>query len=92
MTNFFNRLTLLCSNTKALKVISITVLKNITTNKIITIAMGVPLDNYKYQTINNFEKLLAKKDKKNITITIALILIIICIYIRSNRFLQYGVS
>lgn len=50
--------------------------------------MGVFSNSYRYQTINNFKKLLDKKDIKNTSIIIILILINISMYIRPIKFLE----
>lgn len=73
------------------KIIAIRAVNNFTAHKILIARMGIFSDTYKYQTTNNFEKLLAKEDNKNTTIITALILISICMYIGSLRFLEDGV-
>ena len=64
---------------------------NFTAYKILITCVEIFFDNYKHQTINNFEKLLVEEDNKNTAIITALILISICMHIRPIGFLEDGV-
>ena len=72
------------------KIIAIWVVNNFTSYKIFTARVGISSNNYRYQTINNFEKLLAKENKENTAIITASNLISIYMYIRSTGFLKDG--
>ena len=50
----------------------------------------MPLDSYRYQTTNNFEKLLDQKGMENIMIITTSIFLVFCMYIRPTRFLKDG--
>ncbi len=52
----------------------------------------MPSDNYRYQTTNNFEKLLDLKGKENTLIITAPILLVFCMHIGPTRFLEDGAS
>lgn len=57
--------------------------------KIFNVCLSLTFNSYKQHIINNFEKLLKKKDGlENISIIITLILIKIRMHIRSTRFLD----
>lgn len=72
------------------KIIVIWVVNNIIAYRILTTCVRISSNNYRHQTNNNFEKLLAKEDNENTAIIIAPILINIHIHIRLTGFLEDG--
>ena len=52
----------------------------------------MPSDHYRYQTTNNFEKLLKQKDTKNISKMATLIFLTIGMHIKPTKLLEVGSS
>lgn len=73
------------------KIIVIWAVNNFTIYKILTTHVRISSNNYRYQTINDFEKLLAKEDNENTAIITAPILISIYMHIGPSGFLKDGV-
>lgn len=63
---------------------------NIITHTLLTTCCRKPLNYYRHQIINNFEKLLKEKNAKNILKVVIPIFLTISIHIEPTRFLKVG--
>lgn len=73
------------------KIIAIWMINNFSAYRIFIACIAISSNNYKYQTTNNFEKLLTQKDNENTTIITTLILISISMHIGPTWFLEDGI-
>ncbi len=88
---FFHRLGTVVRRYKSRQMlVAIQALNNIIAHRLLTARRGSPSDSYRYQTTNDFEKLLNLEDKKNTSMITVQILLVLRMHIGPTRFLEVG--